>query len=126
MFGLTLIVGNLGRDPEEKKTKTGLTIANLNVAVSRRYKEEDETEWYRVTVFGKTAENCIKYLAKGSQVLIQGRMKTDSWADKATGETKYSTKLIADQVKFLSKKVQRVEEQAPPTGQGQDDDDIPF
>lgn len=125
MFGLTLIVGNLGRDPEEKKTKTGLTIANLNVAVSRRYKEEDETEWYRVTVFGKTAENCIKYLAKGSQVLIQGRMKTDSWADKATGETKYSTKLIADQVKFLSKKVQR-EEQAPPTGQGQDDDDIPF
>ena len=99
-----ILIGNLGRDPEVRYTQGGTAVANLAVATSRKFKrgEEwvDEVEWHRITVWGKAAENCCKYLAKGRQVYVEGRLKTSSY-DK-DGQKHYSTDIVAETVQFLS------------------------
>ena len=100
-----IVVGNLGRDPEIQYAKSGNAIAKLNVATSRSYTNKqsnervEETEWHRITVFGKQAESCEKYLQKGRQVYVEGRLKTSSY--EKDGEKRYSTDIIADVVQFL-------------------------
>jgi|TARA_R100000084_G_C4649155_1_gene148617 single-strand DNA-binding protein len=100
-----IILGNLGKDPEAKYTSSGSCITNLTVATNRKYKDasgqlQDETQWHRVVVFGKQAESCAEYLAKGRQVLVEGRIKYDKYEDKE-GVTKYTTEIIAQGVQFI-------------------------
>jgi single-strand DNA-binding protein len=99
----TILVGNIGADPESRDTKSGTAVCNLRVATNERVKKNDEwqdhTEWHRVVCFGKTAENCAKYLQKGRQVYIEGKLRTTSY--EKDGVTKYSTEIVADQVVFL-------------------------
>lgn len=98
-----IIIGNLGKDPELKYSQSGKPTTRFSVAVTERRKEgEDETEWFNVVSFGQTAENINKYLHKGSQVFIEGRIKTRRY-DK-DGKTHYITELYADNVQFLDKK----------------------
>lgn len=102
-----ILVGNLGADPELRETKSGSHVANLRVATTHRSKVGDEwqeqTEWHTVTVFGKQAELCGKYLEKGRQVYIEGRNQTRKWQDK-NGNDRYSTEVVAKDVKFLGGK----------------------
>ena len=101
-----IIVGNLGRDPESRATGTGSTVCNLRIATTERQKDRDgnwtdHTEWHAVVVFGKTAENVVKYCQKGKQLYVEGRLRTRKWTDK-DGVEKYSTEVVADVVHFLS------------------------
>ena len=100
-----MIIGNLGRDPELRHTQSGSAVCNLNIATSEKFKDksdewQERTEWHRVTVWGRQAENCEKYLAKGSQVYVEGRIQTREWQDK-DGVTKCTTEIIAQTVQFL-------------------------
>lgn len=99
-----ILIGNLGRDPELRYAQSGMAIAKLSVAVTERVKDgdawKDHVEWFRVTVFGKTAEHCGQYLAKGRQVYVEGRLKTEKYKDK-DGVEKTSTEVVANAVQFL-------------------------
>jgi len=99
------LIGNLGKDPEMRQTQSGTSVGNLRLGVTERRKEgddyKDHTEWVTVVCFGKTAENASKYLQKGRQVFVEGRLQTRSWEDKATGQTRYTTEVIANQLLFL-------------------------
>src|SRR5580700_5350449 len=98
------LVGNLGKDPEVRQTPSGTTVGNLRLGVTERLKKGDEykdqTEWFTIVCFGKTAENASKYLQKGRQIFVEGRLQTRTWEDK-TGQTRYTTEVIANQLLFL-------------------------
>ena len=101
-----ILIGNLGQKPEVRSSGSGLSIARLRIATSDRRKGADgqwadATEWHSVVVFGNQAENCAKFLDKGRQVYIEGRLQTSKWQDK-DGQDKYRTEIIANQVRFLS------------------------
>lgn len=117
------LIGHLGRDVELKHSQGGMAVANISVATSEKRKGEDVTEWHRVVLFDKNAENAAKYLAKGSQVYVEGRIQTRSW-DK-DGVKQYSTEIIADRIQFLGggkDKGQQPARQEPQVI----DDDLPF
>jgi len=130
-----ILIGNLGADPELRYTSSGTPVASLRVATTRRWNEKDggkkeETEWHRVTVWGKTAEICKEYLAKGRQVYIEGRLQTRSYDDKQ-GQKRYATDVVAEQVKFLGGKRdgganEGQQRDEPPAGFGDDSDLPPF
>src|SRR5688500_7456925 len=93
------LIGNLGADPELKSAGS-TSVCNLSIATSYKPKDKEEiTEWHRVTVFGKTAENCAKYLQKGRSVYVDGRLQTRSY--EKDGIKRYSTDIVATDVKFL-------------------------
>ena len=98
------LIGNLGKDPEMRQTQSGATVGTLRLGVTERRKEgddyKDHTEWVSVVCFGKTAENAAKYLQKGRQVFVEGRLQTRTWDDKS-GQTRYTTEVIASQLLFL-------------------------
>lgn len=98
-----IISGRLGKDLELRTTGGGTSVADMSVATSERIKSGDEwkdhTEWHRVTVWGKTAENAAKYLTKGSFVIVQGHIRTEKWQDK-DGKDRFTTKIVADSVEF--------------------------
>ena len=121
-----LIIGNLGKDPELKYSQSGKPTTRFSVAVTERRKEgEDETEWFNAVSFGQTAENVNKYLKKGSQVFIEGRIKTRRY-DK-DGQTHYITELYADNVQFLDRKSADSGSRASTqNSQPSEMDDIPF
>ncbi|MCP4243183.1 MAG: single-stranded DNA-binding protein [bacterium] len=102
-----ILVGNLGADPEVRTTPSGTTVANLRIATNERVKQGDEwvdhSEWHRVACFGKTAENVGKYLTKGRQVYIEGKIRTRKWQDK-DGADRWSTEIIADRIHFIGGK----------------------
>lgn len=121
-----MIIGHLGHDPELNTTTSGTAVANLSVATSYKPKDgEQRTEWHRVTCFGKTAENCGEYLAKGSLVYVEGRLQTRKWQDKQ-GNDRYTTEIAAFSVIFLDKKGSGSgggrRDEPPPI----DDSDLPF
>jgi single-strand DNA-binding protein len=101
-----ILIGNLGRDPELKFTHGGTAVCNLNLATTRSYfnkstnEKVEETEWHRVVVWGKDGENANKYLTKGRQVYIEGRLQTRKYEDK-DGVTRYSTDIVAETVQYL-------------------------
>ncbi len=100
-----IIVGRLGNDPEMKAVGQGATVTRLSVATSESWtdkngQKQERTEWHRVTVWGKLAELCGKYLAKGKQVYVEGKLQTRSWEDN--GVKKYATDIVASTVQFLS------------------------
>ena len=108
MLNKMQIIGNLGRDPEVKYTQSGKAICSLSVGASESYTDRDgnrqtKTEWFRVSVFDKQAENCGKFLKKGSLVYVEGKLTTREYTDK-DGVKKYSTEVRADTVRFLDRK----------------------
>ncbi|HTP24774.1 MAG TPA: single-stranded DNA-binding protein [Anaeromyxobacteraceae bacterium] len=107
MVNKVILVGNLGRDPEVRYTPGGQAVASLRIATSRSWTDKqsgqrkEETEWHEVEVWGKQAELCSEYLSKGRQVYLEGRIKTDKWQDKQTGQDRYRMKVVAEAVRFL-------------------------
>ncbi len=107
MVNKVILVGNLGKDPEVRYTSGGQAVATLRIATSRSWTDKqsgqrkEETEWHDVEVWGKQAEQCGEYLAKGRQVYIEGRLKTDKWQDKQSGQERSKVKVVADTVRFL-------------------------
>jgi len=95
-----ILVGNLGADVELAQTAKGTPVCTLSLATSEKRQDSEHTEWHKVVVFSKQAENCAKYLKKGSQVCIEGKIATRKWQDK-DGKDRYSTEILADNVKFL-------------------------
>ncbi len=100
-----LIIGNLGQDPELRYTPNQVAVATLNVATTESRpgadgQRQEVTEWHRVIVWNKQAENCAKYLAKGRTVFVEGKLQTRSWEDK-TGQKRYTTEIVAQNVQFL-------------------------
>jgi single-strand DNA-binding protein len=100
-----IVLGRLGADPEVKNISANQTVARLSVATSENWtdkegKKQERTEWHRVVVWGKLAELCGKYLTKGRQVYVEGRLQTRSWEDQQ-GQKKYSTEVVANTVQFL-------------------------
>lgn len=101
-----IIVGRLGGDPEVRYTPGGQAVAKLSIATSESWNDkqgqkQERTEWHRVVVWGKMAEVVGQHLSKGRQVYVEGRLQTRSWDDKATGQKKYSTEIVASTVQFL-------------------------
>jgi len=146
MYQHLTIVGNLGRDPEMRYTPSGTPVTTLSVATNRQYKDNSgqqvkETTWFRVSVFGKTAENCAQYLQKGRMVLIEGILRPDPKTggpriyQRQDGTSGTSFEVFANAVKFLPSG-QRGEGGAPPvsdedvagapTETFSEEDNIPF
>lgn len=97
-----LLIGRLGKDPEERTTTSGKRVSNFSLATDNFYSGNGEktTEWHRIVAFGKTAESCNQYLKKGRLVCIEGSLQTRCW-EKAPGEKHYFTDVIAARVTFL-------------------------
>jgi single-strand DNA-binding protein len=100
-----MIMGNLGTKPELRSTKSGTSVTTLRVATNEvstdsEGQRQEKTEWHSVVVFGKTAENCEKYLDKGRTVFVEGRIQTREWEDK-DGNKRYSTEIVAHSVQFI-------------------------
>lgn len=139
MINKVTLIGNLGRDPEIHNTKAGKSVANLNIATTERRKDKngewtDHTEWHRVVLFGNNAENAEKFLKKGRQVYIEGRLSTQKYQDE-DGKDRYTTSVIADVVKFLGGKSEGSGGERPNLATKEEsssgynsnfDDDIPF
>ena len=124
------IIGNLGKDPEERSFADGSPVTNITVACSEKYKDKqgeqkEVTEWVNVVFFGKLAEIAGQYLRKGSSVYVEGKMKTEKYTDK-NGIEKYSTKVIGNSMQMLGGKGsdQSPKQSAPANTIA--DDDIPF
>ena len=101
-----ILIGNLGKDPEVKYTPGGMAIAHLTLATNERYKDkegtwQDKTEWHNLVAFQRTAEIAGEYLKKGRSVYIEGRLQTRSWDDKETGQKKYRTEIIVNDLVLL-------------------------
>jgi single-strand DNA-binding protein len=101
-----ILVGNLGKDPEVRYTPGGQAVANFTIATNENWtdksgQKQERTEWHRIVVWGKLAELCSEYLAKGRQVYVEGRLQTREWNNKE-GAKQYTTEVVANQVVFLS------------------------
>ncbi len=94
-----VLIGRLARDPELRFTASGKAVATFSVAVNRVFSKEKEADFFNIVVWGKPAENCANYLAKGRLVGLQGRLQSRSY--EQNGEKKYITEIVADQVEFL-------------------------
>ena len=149
-----ILIGNLGADPETRAMPSGSTVANLRIATSESWRDkqtgeqQERTEWHRVALFGRLAEIASEYLRKGSQVYIEGSLRTRKWQDKQ-GNERYSTEIVGNELQMLGGRggggagagaagggsgssmggggAPSYPDQAPPSGGGEDfDDDIPF
>lgn len=101
------LIGRLGKDPESKFTPTGKKVCHFSLAVSNRWKDKngetkESTEWVNIEAWGRLGEVCQEYLKKGSLIFVEGRLKTDKY--EANSETKYYTKVIAQNLEFLDKR----------------------
>ncbi len=100
-----LLIGRLGNNPEIRYTNGGTAVANFNLATSENWNDkngqkQERTEWHRIVVWGKLAELSEKYLAKGRQCFVEGRLQTRSWDDKE-GNKRYTTEIVASSIQFL-------------------------
>jgi single-strand DNA-binding protein len=143
-----ILIGNLGADPETRYMPSGSAVTNIRVATTEAWKDkqsgeqQEHTEWHRIAMFGKLAEIAAEYLRKGSQVYIEGRIRTRKWQDKNDGQDRYSTEIVADNMQMLggrpgamgagagagggeSSRVAEPARQREPAG-AEFDDDIPF
>lgn len=108
MINKAILIGNLGADPEVRYTQSGSTVANFNMATNERWKDQngeqqEQVEWHRVIAFGRKAEICEEFLAKGSKIYIEGRIQTRKWGDK-DGVTRFATEIVARTVTMLDTK----------------------
>ncbi|MCB9136268.1 MAG: single-stranded DNA-binding protein [Anaerolineales bacterium] len=139
MYQKLTLIGNLGKDPEMRYTPTGQAVTNLSLATNRTWSDASgqrvkETTWFRVTVWGKSAESCNQYLRKGSKVLIEGRLNIDPatggprvWT-RQDGSAGASFEVTAEAVRFLSSREDDMMYQQADGSMGgiADEDDIPF
>ncbi len=101
-----ILVGNLGQDPETRYMPSGGAVTNFTVATNESWKDKqtgeqkDRTEWHRVAMFGRLAEIAAEYLRKGSQVYVEGKLRTRKWQDR-DGNDRYTTEVIADEMQML-------------------------
>jgi single-strand DNA-binding protein len=101
-----IVIGNLGQDPETRYMPSGSAVTNLRIATNESWKDKqtgeqkDRTEWHSVAMFGKLAEIAAEYLRKGSQVYIEGKLRTRKWQDKQ-GNDRYTTEIVADEMQML-------------------------
>jgi single-strand DNA-binding protein len=136
-----ILVGNLGADPETRYMPSGSAVTNIRIATSESWKDkntgdqQERTEWHNVAFFGRLAEVAGEYLRKGSQVYVEGRLRTRKWQDR-DGNDRYTTEVIADEMQMLggrqgsgaparAESEPRAGAAAPPSDSGFDDD-IPF
>jgi single-strand DNA-binding protein len=104
-----ILVGNLGADPETRYMPSGDAITNIRIATTDRWKDKqsgemkEATEWHRIAFFGRLAEVAGQYLKKGSQVYVEGRIRTRKWQDK-DGQDRYSTEIVADAMQLLGRR----------------------
>lgn len=122
MVNKAILIGNLGKDPEVMYGQSGTAICNFTLATTEKYKDESKTEWHRIVAFGKLGEICGEYLVKGSKVYIEGRIQTREWEDR-DGNKKYTTEIVAREMKMLDSKKQEKESYDHPSP---DDNDVPF
>lgn len=128
-----ILIGRLGRDPELRYTDKGTAVANLSLATDYRAKGRDpETTWHRIVAWDKTADICAKYLAKGRQVGVEGRIQVREWKDKQ-GNDRKTTEIVAERIEFIGSKSDAADDNPgaradrgfdygpPPTG-----DDVPW
>jgi single-strand DNA-binding protein len=121
-----ILVGNLGSDPEMRYTPNGKAVTSFNIATNRRYttsagENREETDWFRVSVWGKQAEQCNQFLSKGKQVYVEGRLHARSWEGQS-GQMRTSLEVTAERVLFLGKR----DPAALPEGEGIEPEDLPF
>ena len=147
-----ILLGNVGKDPEIRSTPNGVMVANFTLATSDRYQDaqgnwQDRTEWHNLVAFKRTAEIIRDYVKKGSKLYIEGKIQTRSWDDKETGQKRYRTEIIVNDLSLLSAREEGSGpynraasqsapssfDQRPPAGQDDvaqsaeiSDDDIPF
>ena len=101
-----ILIGNLGADPETRSMPSGMTVANIRIATSESWKDkqsgeqQERTEWHNVALFGRLGEIAAEYLRKGSQVYIEGRLRTRKWQDKE-GRDRYTTEIVANEMQML-------------------------
>ncbi|UCC13856.1 MAG: single-stranded DNA-binding protein [Gammaproteobacteria bacterium] len=101
-----ILVGNLGADPETRYTPSGSAITKIRIATSESWKDkqsgerQERTEWHRVVFFGRLAEIAGEYLKKGSQVYVEGSLRTDKWQDQS-GQDRYTTEIVANEMQML-------------------------
>lgn len=138
MVNVAHLVGNVGKDPEVRTTGSGQQVASFSLATSRRWKDRDgnkqeQTEWHNVVAWGKLADIVARFVTKGSKLYIQGRIETQSWDDKESGQKRYKTQIVADQMTMLGDRKsgdsgERASGAEPGDGGGYagDDSDIPF
>ena len=103
-----ILVGNLGKDPELRYTPSGTAVCTFSLATTDRFKnkqgeQQERTEWHRVAMFGRLAEIAAEYLRKGSQVYVEGSLRTRKWQDK-DGNDRWTTEVVARDVQFLTPK----------------------
>lgn len=136
-----IVVGNLGQDPDTRYMPSGSAVTNLRVATNESWKDKqtgeqkDRTEWHSVAMFGRLAEIAAEYLRKGSQVYIEGKLRTRKWQDK-DGKDRYTTEIIADEMQMLGSRSgggapamsdsTPASAPAPQSSRDDFDDDIPF
>lgn len=106
MVNKVILVGRLGKDPETRSTPSGQTVAKFSLATDEKFTDksgnkQERTEWHNIVAWGRLGEICGQYLRKGKLVYIEGRIQTDSWDDKETGQKKYRTEIIANEMKML-------------------------
>lgn len=144
-----IIVGNLGRDPEVRYSPEGTAICSVSIATTATWKDRasgerrEDVEWHRVVFFNRLAEIAGEYLKKGRSVYIEGRLKTRKWQDKETGQDRYTTEIVADQLQMLggrdgagatrqpdqqqpAQRPQQSQQETSGGGFSDFDDDIPF
>jgi single-strand DNA-binding protein len=102
-----ILLGNVGKDPEVKFLPSGLPVANLTLATSERFKDktgewQDKTEWHNLTAYQRLAEIIRDYVKKGNKLYVEGRIQTRSWDDQASGQKKYRTEIIVNELVLLS------------------------
>lgn len=148
-FNKIIIVGNLGRDPELRYTPQGTAVCNFSMATNERRKDkngefQDQTTWFKITLWGRQAENASKFLSKGRSVYIEGRLRLDEWTDRE-GKTRQTLDVNATDMQFLGRQADEggassgggsgdsnsFEPSSSPSdsgagGGGSDDDEIPF
>jgi single-strand DNA-binding protein len=101
-----LLLGNLGKDPEIRTTPNGMTVATFSLATAERAKDStgnwvDKTEWHNLVAFQRTAEIIRDYVKKGSQIFVEGKLQTRSWDDKESGQKRYRTEIIVNELTLL-------------------------
>jgi single-strand DNA-binding protein len=107
MFSQTIVVGNVGRDPEQRFTPSGKSVTSFSVAHTEKWtdaegKAHEETDWFKVTAWGKLGDLCAQYLTTGRLVLVEGKIKASAWTDKE-GNPRATLELNAKNVRFLGK-----------------------
>lgn len=132
-----LLIGNLGKDPELRYTGSGVAVATFTIATNESWKDQDgnlqeRTEWHNIVAWRKLAEICGEWLKKGKKVYVEGRIQTRSYDDKNTGQKRYITEVVADNMIMLDSRPS-AETPSSPASQYEDagqsgakDDDLPF